>query len=387
MGLSCDDMAVARTTKRWITAVAAAVLCAGVAELFCRLFLAPPGFEPREANYPRGLYEPHAVRGYSYAPNFEAEIETTDFQYQVRTNSLGLRGPQTPEDFEGATVLAVGDSLTAGWGLALEAAWPARLEARLREGSRGASAVRVVTAAVPGYNTRQIRLLAEEFVPRFRPRVVIAGIYPYGYSRMFDPYVLLEGQLFQQSMVRHVEPVDRGFLITPFGRPGLLLADGWMRENFRFGSYLLRAANAAADGARAEIRRLRLFDSGQITEQDAVRLRPMFDEILSMREIARSRGADFALLITNPQDAYGDFPEDDRRYTQLILEFAGDNKIRCYSPLAEMEHEAKDQTIFRFGTDAHWNARAHELAAAGLYRFLRETGLTPDQHNGSTTGN
>lgn len=191
---------MARKTKRWITALAAVVLCGGAGELFCRLVLPPPGFEPQAPSYPPGLYEDHAVRGYSYAPNFEAAVEAADFTYRVRTNSLGLRGPEISRDFDGTTILAIGDSLTAGWGLELEQAWPARLEARLGERARGDDPVRVLTAAVPGYNTRQIRLLAEEFVPLFRPRMIIAGIYPYGYSRMFDPYVLVEGRCFRSLL-------------------------------------------------------------------------------------------------------------------------------------------------------------------------------------------
>lgn len=118
-----------------------------------------------------------------------------------------------------------------------------------------------------------------------------------------------------------------------------------------------------------------------------MRLRPMFDEILSVREIAKSHEAELVLLITNPQDAYGNFPEDDRRYTQLILQFAGDNKIPCYSPLAEMESAANGEPILRFAKDAHWNARAHELAAAGLYRFLNEIGLIPHRPDGNPAGN
>lgn len=240
---------------------------------------------------------------------------------------------------------------------------------------------------MPGYNTRQIRLLAEEFVSLFHPRLVIAGIYPSGYSRMFDPYTLVEGQLFHQSILRNLEPASGGFVVAPFGRPALVSADGLLREHFRFGSYLLRMANGAADRARAAIRRLRLFAEEPTAEQDAVRLGPMFDEILSMREIAKSHGAGLVLLVSNPQDAYGNFPEDVRRHTQLILQFAGDNKIPCYSPLAEMESASNGQPAFRFETDAHWNARAHELAASGLYRFLKQTGLTPDEPDGDTSGN
>jgi hypothetical protein len=217
--------------------------------------------------------------------------------------------------------------------------------------------------------------MVEEYAPRFRPRLIVAGVYPYGYSRMRDHYVLVDGQLFQESIIDKVEPVSGGFVITPFGRPALLAVDTWAREHFRFGSYLLRGANDAIDRVRRAIRRRGLFGAGSTPEQDALRLGPVLDEILAIREIAKSQEARFVVLLTSPQDGYGYFPEDDRRYSELILRFVSDENIPCYSPLAEMQSAASGQPVFRFRTDAHWNARAHEFAAEGLHRFLKETAL------------
>jgi hypothetical protein len=150
-----------------------------------------------------------------------------------------------------------------------------------------------------------------------------------------------------------------------------------MRDRFQFGGYLLRAASDAINRARHSIRWQRSSGGGSTPDPDALKLEPMLDEILAMREIARSQGAEFVVVLTTPQDGHGNFPDVDRRYTDVILQFAAGNGIPCYSPLAEMESAANGEPVFRLGTDAHWNARAHEFAAAGLYRFLKEKGLAP----------
>ncbi|MFN7146386.1 MAG: SGNH/GDSL hydrolase family protein [Myxococcota bacterium] len=67
--------------------------------------------------------------------------------YRVSTNTLRLRGPEIgPKPAGTKRILALGDSVTHGWGVTEEEAWPARLEAELRQ--RGA-AVEVINAGVP----------------------------------------------------------------------------------------------------------------------------------------------------------------------------------------------------------------------------------------------
>lgn len=67
--------------------------------------------------------------------------------YRVSTNALRLRMPEIgPKPAGTKRILALGDSITHGWGVAADEAWPARLEAELRD--RGA-AVEVINAGVP----------------------------------------------------------------------------------------------------------------------------------------------------------------------------------------------------------------------------------------------
>lgn len=70
-------------------------------------------------------------------PHAPEEVQAADRASRIRrtraflvsTNPLGLRGPEPSS--RGPRVLAVGDSVTFGWGVADEEAWPARLSALL----------------------------------------------------------------------------------------------------------------------------------------------------------------------------------------------------------------------------------------------------------------
>ncbi len=79
----------------------------------------------------------------------------------------------TPDEARGAAVVvALGDSLTAGFGVAADEAFPARLEARLRtEGY----AYRVVNAGVSG-DTTAGGLRRVDWVLRAKPEVVIVAL-------------------------------------------------------------------------------------------------------------------------------------------------------------------------------------------------------------------
>jgi acyl-CoA thioesterase-1 len=69
-------------------------------------------------------------------------------------------------------IVALGDSLTAGWGLAADEAFPARLETRLR---REGYAYRVVNAGVSG-DTTAGGLRRVDWVLRARPEIVIVAL-------------------------------------------------------------------------------------------------------------------------------------------------------------------------------------------------------------------
>jgi hypothetical protein len=88
---------------------------------------------------------------------------------------LGIRQPPRPYETVGRdTVLALGDSFTAGTQVAFEETWTARLEAMLR---RGHGALQVVNAGVDRYDLTQQYRLAERLGRLFRPAGIVVALY------------------------------------------------------------------------------------------------------------------------------------------------------------------------------------------------------------------
>lgn len=127
------------------------------------------------------MCEPHPARIWQYKPGYAQPYRTPEFVMDVRTNGWRLRGPEVPaavvSDPEVVRVLVVGDSFTFGWGVAEEERYSERLQRALSAGGRR---VVVLNAGHWSFTLDQELLLVRELVPRFRPHLVLQGLYPPG---------------------------------------------------------------------------------------------------------------------------------------------------------------------------------------------------------------
>ena len=95
----------------------------------------------------------------------------TNVTWDVRINSLGLRGPE--HDFSNHTsmrILLLGDSFTFGYGLNEEDTFSGKLQALFREAGHH---VMVINAGVAGWGTTQELLFARDHMDLFQPDVVV----------------------------------------------------------------------------------------------------------------------------------------------------------------------------------------------------------------------
>ena len=69
--------------------------------------------------------------GLIFTPNTAVHYKTSEFDFIVRTNSLGLRNKEFELHKSKFRILCFGDSWTYGWGVNVENAWPAKLESFL----------------------------------------------------------------------------------------------------------------------------------------------------------------------------------------------------------------------------------------------------------------
>ena len=164
------------TTKLRLLAAAVAVLLAlASGEVILRLMDYPaemkPGAEALGAEWDRLIHRPSAIPGLAYelAPGLDREV----FGFRLRTNRLGMRGPEVGAKPAGVRrILALGDSITFGWMVDENQAWPARLAQML---DAGPGRFEVLNLAVSGYSSRDETNLLLQRAPGLSPDLVIVG--------------------------------------------------------------------------------------------------------------------------------------------------------------------------------------------------------------------
>lgn len=103
--------------------------------------------------------------------------QSTEFDYQFVTNSLGLRGPERPFAKPAGTrrVVVIGDSTVAGYGVANDDVFTVKLEGLLRANSR--SPFEVINVGRTGSSTIRELDLYTMIGRRFEPDVVVLAYF------------------------------------------------------------------------------------------------------------------------------------------------------------------------------------------------------------------
>jgi len=132
---------------------------------------------------------PHSFREvHAWRQGEKAEINRIR-EYRLRTNSQRLRGPEIgPKQAGTIRIIALGDSVTHGWGVAENESYPAVLQAKLRD--RGHT-VEVINAGVPANPVSVMERWCSTQAPAFSPDLILwtrrvnqQGPDPYGaYAR------------------------------------------------------------------------------------------------------------------------------------------------------------------------------------------------------------
>ncbi len=330
------------------------LICFGIAEVACRLFLAPPGFQAWPAAHVPGLRSPHPTRGFAHTQNFAGRRVTTDYNTALVTNALGMR--DGPVVIEGATrrILAVGDSFTEGMGVEQQEAWPARLEHVLSASRR----VRVFNAGVTAYSPVQMRQTADELIPVVKPGLLIAGIFPFGCTRLSDPYVLvggIGGDTVRQSALYRLRPAPGGLRYSAFHAPRLVMLDLWLSDHSWFLGHLVHQAQRVREGVTAAA-------PVGASDPPLSAIHPLLAEIDRLHDVAREAGIPLALLLINAQEPDGQFKPINAVFNETIRSHAAGRGLLVVDPLPLLIRAAHGRRVMRFPSDGHWTALAHAVA-------------------------
>ncbi len=169
--MTSDTSLLGRILPKVGLAAVAICVALGVCELGARLIFPPPPIASREPQI--GYLSDPEIR-YVMAPSQKGWIDDG----LTTINSLGFRGPEVaaPKPPGRFRVAFIGDSLTLGWGVGDQEAFPARLEVLLRERFPNRD-LDVVNLGVGGYDTRQEVTLLARNASRLEPDLVLVGFY------------------------------------------------------------------------------------------------------------------------------------------------------------------------------------------------------------------
>ncbi len=294
-----------------------------------------------------GVWDPLFVRDAELFWRLQPDVSTRrgsgEYRFSVHTDERGLRRPDAASSDEAEVltrILCVGDSVTFGWRVEAEQAWPQRVEKRL--GGREAG-VEVINAGVPGYTSLQVRRFLESELFDMEPDVIVMSV----------------GINDASSAVHQ----DRT-------RARQISADEAWREL------------ALHRLVRMGLSRLGPIGSEPWTWEPTTQRVPLEDHVANLRAIVESsaeRG--IPLVFVRPLVLGADALErsmpastDPDRFGALRRELDSVESSGIMVDLREATRAFPPRSLLA-GDNCHWNPAGHELVAAEVTRALMAGGL------------
>jgi len=336
--------------RRWafrLTALTGAtVLACLLGEVAVRVMVGSPLPE----RLPLMQIDPHPTRAWAMTPGSEHYT----YIHPVQVNRLGLRGPEVGPKSAGTTrIVALGDSLVYGQGVADKDTLPARLEHHMNVASSNGQAFEVINAGVRGYSTLQELELLEEIAPIVEPDVVILFWYwnDLKETEVRDGYLILKA----------LGPVPFDTLEPIEGWPARLK---WYGKQLIRRSALVMYVHDLVAAARAPQPPAGLVESGiQRFNQHARRFVTMAERYRFNPVVAIIPDAN-ALYRDHPSEAHGD------RIAQ-VCQAQGLPVIRLTPTLRDLYRRTGKLPVVPF--DGHYNGEANEAIGDTLAHWWLRT--------------
>ena len=295
----------------------------------------------------KGMYVADARAGYRLTPGFSGRLVRRGSVTDFSTNAVGLRGGEIGPKTK-PRVLALGDSMTWGWGVAQGEEWNHGVGPEVAR--LGGPEVEGLNGGVNGYGTANELARLEELGPALSPDLVLLGFFPNDYADNLlgatGAYTVRDGYLFD------------------------LASEQWYREHWLTRhSHLWRLVTAAGETYRVRYaggvpnarpgRRLTAEElhEGMVLSSDYIR---------RMAAVTRRLGARLA-VVWLPPVAYtlaGFRPEDIplQRELQGRVAAAG---ILSLDLLPTLTAEPGREGLYISG-DGHFTARGHRVAGRAV---------------------
>jgi len=304
----------------------------------------------------KGMYVADARAGYMLTPGFSGRLECQGRVTGFSTNSAGLRGGEIGAKTK-RRVLALGDSMTWGWGVSQGEEW---IHGVGREVARlGGPEVESLNGGVNGYGTANELARLEELGPELSPDLVLLGFFPNDYADnllgVAGGYTVRDGYLFDLASAQRF----RESRLTRHSHLWRLATVSW--ETWR-----VRYAGGVPSARRGQ--RLSRVDMQQGMELS-------LEYIRRMETVTRSLGGRLA-VVWLPPVAYtlaGLRPEDIPLQRDLQQRVA-DAGIVSIDLLPTLTAEPGRRELYISG-DGHFTARGHQVAGRAVGSWVVQAQL------------
>ena len=366
-------------SRVWLLVVGV-VLALIIGESLLRLVLVllPAELQQRLQASPSNSAISHPYIGHLPRPNSARVISGRDFRAVHRIDSRGFRNAWPwPERAE---IVAVGDSMTLGYGVEDDQAWPAVL-------ARALSQSRVINLGLVGAGPQQYSRVYETIGVRLCPRILLVGL--------FVRNDFWDADLFDRWLK---SGVGGSYMVwRDFGRPlriaGTRSALEWKLYLLARESYLFNLLH----GIKKNVKGSQLFEPEILQLADNHQLQLMPNDLASKTIGAQPDRREFRLVL----DALQHIQATATRNGTQTLVILQPSKEEVYSPLLGgappdpsgplrealtgvgieyvdvipvfRQHAAAGERLF-FEVDGHPNASGYALIAATVHSYLKAHG-------------
>jgi len=358
----------------WTTGIVALMVVGGAMEVLLR------AVAPREIGGwgERPALMIHPTRAFGLIPNRVTHLRYNDYNYVVRTNSLGLASPEIPAARPTPNtlrILTTGDAFTMPEGVNYEQSFPALLDSALAL-CLAPRTVQVINAGVTGYGPREEEPQFDELGAIFHPDIVVHEFFVNDWSD-----ITVDAQDRRRGIGLTSQRLTRGVLLD---RSDLVANARLLEEH----------VTTALTGDVSNTQRYKLlldyYRTGPNPLYDAANVDRMTRFIAHFRDAVRADGGTLVIFFTPggvtvlPRDQIAYLPRSGipltdpvhydlgRPYTTLepITASLGVPLVDLTAPLRAY----RPQPVY-FPNQWHWTAAGHRAAAQAIIAALSQQGL------------
>jgi lysophospholipase L1-like esterase len=343
---------------------AATLLSLAACEVAARVFFPAP---PDPTRQPQIVYRVDPEIRYVLSPNQKGWVDDGF----VTTNSRGFRGREVeiPKPHGRLRIVALGDSVTFGWGVNDADTFCYQLEQQLRTGRPGLD-VDVVNLAVPGYATRQEVALLKRNLADLQPDVVLVGFYANDLPDTLDDKgsrpsgTRIEAPRTEAGQVLHMNPAP----------------SSWIERQARRSRAIYTATHAAkrlihrGEGKPGSSMELDLLESRGSVELETA-WQQVSTQLAELRKSAADFGFSAGIVVLPPREqVLGLFSGSD--YQKRIHQLADQQGLFVVDPLPSLVagSSKKPSSLFIPYDRNHPSPTGHRLIAQAIVEYFNEHG-------------